>query len=97
MSNLIHFEIQRGKIVSDCMEQTYQFISKNLSYLHEQLVPVRDELLESSNFTFICYEENWTFAARVDKAELGCVSSGSGIIKDGNNCSYDEVLEKLEE
>ncbi len=95
MSNLIHFEVQRGQVVCDCMEETYQFISQNLGYLHEQLLPVRDELLGAGDFTFICHEENWTFAARVDKAELGRVSIGSGIIKDGNSSSYDEVLERL--
>jgi len=52
--------------VSDCMQKTYDFISGNLTYLHDALIPVRDEVLESSDFTFICYERNWTFAVDID-------------------------------
>jgi len=96
MSSNIHFQIQRGSVVSDCMEETYQFISQNLSYLHDTLIPLRDELLESSEFTFICYEENWSFASKVERVELGRVSSGHGLIQEGSQCAYDELLESLD-
>jgi len=95
MSNKIHFEIQRGSVVSDCMEDTYDFISENLKYLHNALVPVRDEILEANNFSFVCYEDNWTFAVKIERVELGKVASGSGVIQDGNRCYYDELLETL--
>jgi len=95
MSNRIHFEIQRGAVVSDCMEETYDFITKNLHYLHDSLIPIRDEVLGSSEFTFVCYEENWSFAASVDKVELGKISAGSGVIQEGNQCAYDQLLETL--
>ena len=94
-NNRIYFQIQRGAVVSDCMEETYQFISQNLHYLHDALIPLRDEILESSTFSFICYEENWSFAANIEKVELGRVSSGTGIIQEGNQCSYDELLESI--
>ena len=96
MSNKIHFEVQRGTIVSDCMEETYQFISNNLKYLHDSLKPIRDEVLDDSNFTFIGYEENWSFATTINKVELGKVSSGHGVILEGNQCSYSDLLHSME-
>lgn len=95
MSNRIFFQVQRGSVVSDCMEETYQFISNNLRYLHESLIPIRDEILENSEFTFISYEDNWTFAASIDKVELRRVAQGSGVIQEGSQCSYDEIIEDL--
>ena len=94
-NNQIHFQIQRGAVVSDCMQKTYDFISGNLNYLHDAIIPIRDEVLESSDFTFICYERNWTFAVDIDKVELGQVSAGSGVIQEGNQCAYDELLESV--
>ena len=93
MSNHIHYEIQRGSVVSDCMEETYQFISQNLNYLHDALIPIRDEILDSNTFSFVCYEENWSFAAKIDRVELGKIAAGSGVIQEGNHCSYDEITE----
>ena len=95
MSNSTHFEVQRGALVSDCMENTYDFINENLRYLHEALTPVRDELFDSSNFMFVCYEQQWTFALNVKKVELGSVSSCSGVIQEGGKCSYDELIASI--
>ena len=95
MSNSVHFQIQRGTVVSDCMQQTYDFISENLTYLHDALIPVRDAVLESSDFKFICFEQNWSFAVNIDRVELGQVSAGNGAIQEGNQCSYDELLESI--
>ena len=96
MSNQIHFTIQRGSIVSDCMAETYEFISQNSDYFHGALKPIRNELSEGGTFTFISYEKNWSFGTVVEKSELGKISMGKGAIVEGSNCSFDEILESLE-
>lgn len=95
MSDNTHFEIQRGSVLSDCMEKTYEFITQNLDYLHESLIPVREEVVPGNEFKFICYEKNWSFAVNVEQVELGQIASGSGIVKEGGQCAYDELLEGL--
>ena len=96
MSNLTHYKVERGEVQSDCMPETHNFISQNLKYLYESLIPVREEIAKSGSFSFICYEDNWSFTAKIDKVELARVSSASGVIQEGHECSYDELLSEIQ-
>lgn len=92
MTNLTHYTVDRGKVQSDCMPETHQFISQNLKYLYESLMPIKEEIAQSGPFSFVCYEDNWSFAAKIDKVELARVSSASGVIQEGRECAYDELI-----
>ncbi|MDB9741360.1 hypothetical protein OAB00_00755 [Akkermansiaceae bacterium] len=96
MSNQIYYEIKRGSVVSDCMEETYQFITENSQYFHGVLKPIRDEFADQGTITYISYERNWSFATSVEKSELGRISSGKGAISEGSKCCYDELIETIE-
>lgn len=96
MPTLTLFEVERGAVVSDCMDETQEFISGNLRYLHELLTPIKSEIGQSSDFTFICYEEDWSFAAKIEKVELSRVSKGNGLILEGGQCAYDLILEEID-
>lgn len=95
MANQTYFKIQRGAIVSDCMEETYDFISQNLQYFYQALKPVEDAISDGGPMTFISHENQWTFAVCVEKSELGKVATGKGIISEGNSCPYDQLLNDL--
>ncbi|MGJ8676544.1 MAG: hypothetical protein ACSHX0_03410 [Akkermansiaceae bacterium] len=95
MSNQTYFQIQRGSVVSDCMPETYDFISQNLEYFHRALKPIRDILSDDGPITFISHETQWSFAVCIEKAELGKVALGKGVIAEGNTSMYDELLEKI--
>jgi len=92
MSNLTEFQVERGKVESDCMPETFNFISQNLKYLYDSLIPVREELAKTGPFSFICYEDNWSFAAKIEKVELARVSTAKGVIHEGRDCAYDELV-----
>lgn len=87
-----YFEIQRGEIISDCMQETYDFISQNLAYLHSELKPIREALPDDGPFTFISHEDQWSLAVCVEKTELGKLATGRGIISECNNSAYSELV-----
>lgn len=95
MSNQTFFQIQRGSVVSDCMQETYDFIVQNLDYFHSALQPAREALANEGPILFISHETQWSFACRIDKSELGKVASGVGIISEAHACPYDELLKGL--
>ncbi len=95
MSNQIKYEITQGAVVSDCLPETHQFIEENSQYFHTILKPIRTALEDEGQIIFISYEKSWSFASAVEKAELGRISSGKGIIVEGGVCSYDELLSSL--
>lgn len=97
MANQTYFKIQRGSIVSDCMQETYDFISQNLEYFHTALQPAREALTSDGSLTFISHESQWSLACRIDKSELGKVAAGEGSIIEGGHCPYDELLKELSE
>ena len=95
MPNQTYFEVQRGSVVSDCMPETYDFISQNLEYFHKGIKPALDALAGAGEVTFISLEEKWSFSCHVEKSELGKVASGKGTISEGRACIYDEILASL--
>lgn len=95
MSNRTHFEVQRGAVVSDCMENTFDFISQNLEYFYDALRPAREALNDGGEITFISLEDQWSFACHVEKSELGRVASGKGVIAESSACLFDEILDDL--
>ena len=96
MSNLTHYKVEQGEVYSDCMPETHNFITQNLKYLNQLLIPVREEIAKSGPFTIICYEDNWSFAAKIEKIELAKVSSAIGVIQEGSECSYDEIVSLIQ-
>jgi len=82
---------------SDCMELTLQFLQENLRFLNDAIKPVKRELSDSGEFSFICYEESWSFGVHIDKIELAAVSKAKGMLAEGNKCSYSEIYEELNE
>jgi len=95
VSDQTFFQVQRGAVVSDCMEETYDFINQNLEFFYQNLKPVREALGADDYFVFVSHEDRWSFSCRVDRVELGRVAQGVGIISEGSNCPYDTVTEEL--
>lgn len=83
--------------MSDCMQETYDFISQNLEYFHLALQPAREALSDDGSLTFISHETQWSLACRIDRSELGKIAQGEGSISEGGGCSYDKLLEQLSE
>lgn len=97
MSNQTFFQIQRGSVVSDCMQETYDFIVRNVDYFHSALQPAREALANEGSITFVSHESQWSFACRIDKSELGKAAAGVGIISETHVCPYDDLLKGLAE
>ena len=95
MSSQTYFQVQRGSVVSDCMPETYNFINQNLEYFHKALRPAIEALSDQGEITFISLESQWSFGCHIEKAELGRVASGKGVVSEGTVCTYDEILERL--
>lgn len=96
MADHLNYTIKQGEVEADCLPETLQFISENSQYFHTALKEMRDELSDLGEIVYISYEKNWSFAAVVEKSELGRISSGRGAITEGGKCSYDEILTSLE-
>jgi len=95
MSDHLEYNITQGEVDADCLPETIQFIAENSQYFHTALKDMRDELSDLGDITYISYEKSWSFAAVVEKAELGRISTGRGVIAEGGKCSYDSILETL--
>ena len=95
MSDQTFYQVQRGRVVSDCMEGTYEFINQNLEFFFHGLKPLKEALNTTGPMTFISHEDRWSFSCRVDRAELGQVATGQGYITEGADCPYDDIYEKL--
>ena len=95
MSDQLNYVIKQGEVESDCLPETLQFIAENSQYFHTALKDMRDELADMGEILYVSYEKNWSFAAVVERSELGRISSGKGAIVEGGKCSYDEILESL--
>ncbi len=91
------YQIQRGEVVSDCMQSTYDFINENLEFFSHNLKTVRDVLDGGDFFLFISHEDRWSFSCRIDKFELGKVANGAGVIREGDSCPYNEISAVLTE
>jgi len=96
MENFTPFIIKNGGIESSSMSSTKEFMNDNLKYLVDAFKPIRSQISKTSQFSFVCYEDNWSFAARVDNMELGAASEGAGGILEGQVCEYDSLFERLE-
>ena len=92
MTNQTPFKIQQGAVISDCMQETHDFITQNLEYFHSALQPAREALGNEAAITFISHESQWSLACRIDKSELGKVAAGAGIISESSVCPYDDLL-----
>ncbi len=97
MADQTLYQAQRGEVVSDCMPATYDFILENLEFFYHNLKPVREILGADDFFLFISHEDRWSFSCRVDKVELGRVSNGAGVIREGSSCPYNEISALLTE
>ena len=97
MSNKTKFKIERGSIVSDCMDDTRDFITQNLEYFYNSLQSAREALSDEGEITFISLEDHWSFACHIEKSELGKVAKGKGIIAESSACLYDEILKDLDQ
>lgn len=95
MSDLLNFHISQGTVECECMERTHNFISGNLAYLNKMLVALKHEGMKSDEFTMICHEKTMSYAVKVDKVELGQVAEGYGVLADGSECQYDEIISFL--
>lgn len=96
MANTTSFTVNRGEVMSDCMRDTYEFIQENLEFFYHSLQPVREVLAANETFSFISHEDRWSFACSVEKVELGMVSQGAGVIREGGSMPYDEVIAHLD-
>lgn len=96
MENYTPFSVKNGNIESDCMESTHRFISDNVKYLIDAIKPIRAEVTKSSKFSFVFYEDNWSFATKIDNMELGAITDGVGGILESRVCEYDAIFEELE-
>lgn len=95
MADQTLYQVQRGEVVSDCMQSTFDFIEENLDFFYHNLKEVRDLLEADDFFLFISHEDRWSFSCRVDKAELGKVANGAGVVREGSTCPYDEIKDIL--
>lgn len=97
MADYTYFQVQRGSIVSDCMEETYEFINQNLEFFYHNLKDIKEAIGSDGPFTFISHEDRWSFACRVDRSELGRVAAGQGFVTEGADCPYNDIISKLDE
>lgn len=95
MADQTLYQVQRGEVVSDCMQSTFDFIDENLEFFYHNLKPVREILEADDFFLFITHEDRWSFSCRVDRVELGRVASGAGVIREGSSCPYDGITDVL--
>ena len=96
MSEYLKYDIKQGEVDADCLPETLQFITENSQYFHTALKDIRDELSDLGEITYISYEKSWSFAAVIERSELGRISTGRGVIVEGGKCSYDTILKALE-
>jgi len=97
MADQTLFQVQRGEVVSDCMQTTFNFIEENLEFFYHNLKPIREILEAEDFFLFVSHEDRWSFSCRVDRVELGRVANGVGVIREGSACPYDGIANILTE
>ncbi len=97
MKDVTTYTVEKGKVISDCMEETEVLIAQNLEYINQALSPIRNELAKPGDFSFICYESAWTLAATVELVEQSKVTKAHGVVNVGDACVYDELLDSMGE
>jgi len=95
MANTTRFTITRGTLESDCLPKTQDFIEQNLAFFYSSISGLTDTLDDSGAVTFVSCEDQWSFACKVERAELGNIATANGVVSEGGRSRFDELVGEL--
>ena len=95
MNNQTTFSIKQGNLTSHCLPETQAFLRQNLDFFHKYVADMRNALNSDGPMILVSNEEQWNFAARIDRTELGKIVESSGVLIESGRCKFDEVVDSL--